>query len=541
MAESVPYLRFFGDASAEIMGTVFAENLADLLAKVDDGKGSFPCGFMHTSTIPHEGTCYYDQVWARDAGRGVQELARLGFVSEAETVVDYFLSHKNFGDHWGRLIDRKVKEDYELDGNTHILNGIVQTWIASGKNIELGRRYVAECHEVFEWMQRCMDACPIGDLIPCQSELAGNPCGDGPVYAIYPNYGAGTAMASFAAMANDCGLAEEAAFLKNLQQRLMRSVSSVLTSDGRRETKVPRGVWLNGLTPEGKPYEEANFDARFAIHHWTRQLPFIQESDTPGFTTDSSVKETNKNSYAYIRHEMAKGEYFRKYGFVSNTCFTGAGGRHDDTMCGYGQNYFTQAALYMDDVNTYGKCLEGIARLAYDGNVIEPLSFEMSPFILHECFSFENYERALDHTFGTYADPARHVADNPGDEGNLVQACETLKTLSSVVGLSVRNGVLFVCPRLPWLWQGMELKNYPVYDEKGTCYRISMTYTHERWLRQCRLTVTESDGLKKAKVRFGPFPKVISTKNNLSDYTAEVSENATFLWHEGGMNQSVTL
>ena len=116
-----PRMRFFGNEFAKEMGAVFAENLADLLAKVDDGSGDYPKGFLHTSTLPHEGTCYYDQVWARDAGRGAQELARYGFVDEAKLVVEYFLSHKNFGDHWGRLIDRPIQEDYELDGNTHIL------------------------------------------------------------------------------------------------------------------------------------------------------------------------------------------------------------------------------------------------------------------------------------------------------------------------------------------------------------------------------------------------------------------------------------
>ena len=49
-----------------------------------------------------------------------------------------------------------------------------------------------------------------------------------------------------------------------------------------------------------------------------------------------------------------------------------------------------------DDVNVYTKCLEGIARLGYDGGVIEQLSYEKNPFVMHECFNYDNYEQGLD-------------------------------------------------------------------------------------------------------------------------------------------------
>ncbi len=541
MANIVPYMHFFGDQQARDMGIVFAENLADLLAKVEDGSGEYPRGFIHTSTVPHEGTCYYDQIWARDAGRGVQELARLGFVQQAMWVVDYFLSHKNFGDHWGRLIDRQVKEDNELDGNTHILNAIAQTWRSCGKQVEQGIRYITECQSVFRWMERCMDACPLGDLIPCQSELAGNPVEDDPVYAIYPNYGAAIALKNFVEMAVACQLQDTADWLQGLLERLTNSIVKRLVSLGDN-TQIPAGVWLNALTREGESYEIANFFAHFPIVHWTRQLPFVQNYDAgTDAIQEDALAPVHWASYEYIRHHMAKGAYFRKYGFVSNTCWSGAGGRHDDTMCGYGQNYFTQASLLADDVNTYGKCLEGIARLAYDGDVIEPLSFEMNPYVLHECFCYENYENGFDHTFGTYEESEKNIADNPGDEGNLVQASETLKTLSLVAGISVQNGVLVVKPRLPWRWEGMELTDYPVTDETGRTYRISLRYMHERWHRRCTLQVTRSDGLQQVRVRFGPFPSVVSTTNDLSDYQQEQAIGATFFWHHGGLDQAIQL
>lgn len=531
--EIKPIVRFSGNALAERMGTVFSENLADLRAKVDDGKGAFPRGFLHTSTVPHPGTCYYDQVWARDSGRGLQELARWGFFAEALPVAEYLLSHKNFGDHWGRLVDRDIGVDYELDGNTHILNGIRQTWIASGKDKTLGRRFLDGCMPVFHWFEKCMDECPIGDLIPCISELAGNPCEPIPVYAIYPNFGAYASILGFASLAADLGAEKESGYLSALADRLKSSLLPLLRSKGTDESPVPEGVWLNGRKEDGIPYETAHFGARFGITHWTRQVPYGQLFDIGvGFLPEDELKDVHLASYRYLRHEMAKSPFFRKYGFVSNTCFGGSGGRHDDTMCGYGQNYFTQAALMVDDVNTYGLCLSGISRLAYDGDVVEPMAYEMNPWILHECFSFENYEKGLDHTFGTFAVPEKGIADNDGDEGNLVQAAETLKTIAMAVGVSMENGVLTVCPRLPWEWNGMTLENYPVTDSDGTVHRIGLSYTHDRAARTCSFCVFPADGIKKARVRFGPFPRVLNTKNDLSGFTVKRNGTASFLRSE---------
>ncbi|MBQ7338909.1 MAG: hypothetical protein IJW40_10730 [Clostridia bacterium] len=541
----IPKIRFEGCEYAHDMGRIFAENLADLLAKVDDGGGTFPRGFMHTSTIPHAGTCYYDQVWARDAGRGVQEMARYGFVEQARMVVEYFLANKNFGDHWGRIIDRHIGEDYELDGNTHILNAIAQTWRAAGKDITLGRYYLKQTADVFAWFARCMEACPIGDLLPCISELSGNPCIGEPVYAIYPNYGAYVAVQNFADLAAFCGEHEIAKDYAALAQKLMASVERLLISNGDvSDTRVPGGVWLNGRTVDGRPYETAFFGAHFNIHCWTRQAPYIQNYDAGvSGLYDDDAKDVHLRSYAYLRHAMAKGYYFRRYGFVSNTCWGGAGGRHDDTMCGYGQNYFTQASLLVDDVNTYGKALEGVARLAYDGDVIEPATFEMNPFVMHECFEYDNYEKALDHTFGKVAVPDQGVMDNPGDEGNLVQSCETLKTLAIVAGVSMKDGVLIVKPRLPWKWDEMELCEYPVVDSDGTIHRIHLEYKHERWARLCtvRLLADETAGKKitTMRVRFGPFAPVLSTMADVSAYEKEVNDRATFLWQTGGLVQSI--
>lgn len=51
----VPVFEFDGCDTAKMMNRVFAENIADLLNKYDEGSKNYGKGFLHTSTMPHEG------------------------------------------------------------------------------------------------------------------------------------------------------------------------------------------------------------------------------------------------------------------------------------------------------------------------------------------------------------------------------------------------------------------------------------------------------------------------------------------------------
>ena len=101
-----PRLRFGGDDLARAAGAIFCETLKDLTNKYDDGtETGYGRGYLHTSTYDHpEPPCYYSSMWSRDAGRGLTELARLGFAEPALDIARYFVSHLNCGDHWGRCL-----------------------------------------------------------------------------------------------------------------------------------------------------------------------------------------------------------------------------------------------------------------------------------------------------------------------------------------------------------------------------------------------------------------------------------------------------
>lgn len=468
---SRPLFLASGRDSAWNIGRIYARNVQDLLDKYDDGSsGYFERGFLHTSTGPAPGTNYYHDVWSRDGGRGLIELACLGYTTQAAEVARYFCRHLNAGNHWARTIQHPANPDapdsLELDGNALALLGVYNAWRVNGRSRELAEEFLPTCRAVLEWAREQAQASPYGSLLPCISELTGNPRGPYPVYGVFPNVGMVVALRACAELASCAQDAATVQAMLTLADQVAQSVLQWLVSREGIRTCVPRGVWMNGLDGrDGAPYDNAEWEGHgFPVFHWTRQLPFVLWSDAFGFDLRSSLNlEVDLRSLNYLLGEMNKGRFFRRYGFVSNTAWTGMANRHDDTMAGYGQGFFTQACLVADCVNAYSLCLEGYARLAYDGEVCEPLTYERDPWILHECFHYEHYEDGRDHTFGRLCGHEPGGLDNPGDEGNLVQMAEGLKVFRLVAGVDdFTPGRLRLMPRLPWGWDGLELDNYPI-------------------------------------------------------------------------------
>lgn len=524
---TVPRVRFTGDPFAQLASAIFAETLQDMRNKIEDGSNErFPQGFFHTSTEPEGVPQYYNDMWSRDCGRGLIELSRLGFADDARKIARYMLAHITHGNHWDREIHHPTNR-VELDGNALILSGVCAAWRVNGMKEDLGSEFCRAIEPVVAWVDSMMRVSTYRGLLPSMSELSGNPSTEYPVYGTFGNYGIYAVMSQIADMAQACGESGLAGRAEEIRSRMEMALGQ-LVSDGRF-SYAPEGCWFNGIDGrDGRAYDISEWDGTsWPIWHWTRQLPYILDYDRGMSEIDGTFACTHAASYELLRHWMARGEYFRKYGFVSNTGWTGMGGRHDETMCGYGQGFFTQAALMADDVNTYGKCLEGVARLGYDGGVIEQMSYEKNPFVMHECFNFENYEKGLDHTFGVHSEGRREIMENPGDEGNLVQEAEVLKAFAMVVGMQCREGRLEIKPRLPWLWDTMECRDWPVVDALGRMHRIDFVIRHDRWLRSCTVELHGIGGFEGTDLRIGPFPRQLKNPRN---FEMELIGNASWIW-----------
>ena len=532
-----PRIRLEGTDLLKRAGVIYSQILNDLLMKVDEGDSFYPKGFLHTSTTRMMTPCYYPSMWSRDAGRGLMELARAGLTEAAGAVTDFIISKGlDLGDHYGRVISwfdeeqcaEKVLEagtdqSYEVDGNANLLLGIYMYWKYSGSDPEKGAAYLDNADRVFGWFEQLGNACPHGFLLASASELSGNPFGNFIVYSIYATYGGICALRAYAEMAEVCGRLQQAQRYTALAQKFAESMLEKLVSKGPQhtgqDTRTPQGVWLNGLEAlSGKAAETGDFGPRFPVHRWTRQLPYVLDFDC-GTThaLNEKIAAANDASYQYIKDGMTEGYYFRKYGFVSCTCFSGMGNRHDDTMAGYGQNLFSQAALLQDDVNVYTKCIEGICRLAYDGDVVRPLTPDSNPWVMHECFCYENYEQGYDHTFGCNGDDEKFIMHNPGDEGNLVQSSETLKTFAIMTGISTNADCLEIKPRLPWECTEAEVVDIPVIRPDRSMGRISYTYRLNRWKNEFVLHLSGIAAFRKVLVRIGPLPYVLCNEKELAE------------------------
>ena len=521
MGYTYPRIRLEGTDLLKRTGVIYSQILNDLLMKVDDGRGDYPKGFFHTSTTRDSEPNYYHQMWSRDVGRGIMELCRAGLLEPARDAIEYILEQGlNCGDHYGRLIGRGVPSAaYEVDGNVNILMAMYSDWLYSGKKKEDAARYLQNAEAVFRWFEKMGEECPHGFLLASQSELSGNPDTPCLIYGVYATYGGIGALKAYARMAQEAGDTARAERWRALGERFTASALEKLVSEGAgtlQGTKTPKGVWINGLEEKtGTAAEIGDFGPRFFIHRWTRQLPYVQDYDRGVEEAEEPLQAVNEASYRYLRAGMAEGYYFRRYGFVSCTCFSGMGGRHDDTMAGYGQNLFTQAALLADDVNVYTKCLDGISRLAYDGDVVAPLTPDRNPWLMHECFTYENYEQGLDHTYGRTGDASRWIMHNPGDEGNLVQASETLKTYAILAGVGSEGGRLILKPRLPWECERAQIQDFPAVCADGSLARISYDFRAERWKNSYTLTVRGVSAFSEALVRIGPLPNLLCNEEAL--------------------------
>ena len=104
---------------------------------------------------------------------------------------------------------------------------------------------------------------------------------------------------------------------------------------------------------------------------------------------------------------------------------------------------------------------------------------------------------------------------------------EVLKAFAMVVGMQCREGRLEIKPRLPWLWDTMECRDWPVVDALGRMHRIDFVIRHDRWLRSCTVELHGIGGFEGTDLRIGPFPRQLKNPRN---FEMELIGNASWIW-----------
>lgn len=478
-----PSFQVKGGAAADVLTNVYYHSLKDLLGKIE------PTGVFHTSSYnaPNYGLYggvgawrngvgyFYNAAWARDMGRALLEMARLGFLEQAEAGLSFASKHlydlsNNFPGisragvrvppHWGTVlgqpnvidIDGMGDDNQENDGHGLLLLAYVRTWQERGRSVAWLERYWQAINDAAEWYCYQLENPSFSrakGVLYTESE-ASNDGG----YDVYSNLIAVEALRGTAEMARTRGVASTAARWDGCADRISRGVREQLTDSDARYGVTWRPVawtWAyahESLAPAFLPADLTGYS--------------LGEGSTSFAPSVTDTLTVSRNTFRR-QTELASG--FRS-------------GR----VLGYGQAFLTQAALMLDDMAAAGEALDYLARFIYDP--------DLGPYLVPEGI-------ALHRNSGSWY--------RIGDLGNAVHEAEVLKTLALLAGVDDLNGrALTLMPRIPPTWTGISVADYPVTVQGQ---RFSVAYDLTRQANRMTMAVQSTQPVPLLEIRVGPLPR----------------------------------
>ena len=495
-----PRVRFRGNVYADILTSVFYNDVADALKKI--GRH----GMFHTSTpgAPNWSSytgdpmwrdglgVYSGQAWGRDMGRTMQELTELGFLRRADRVADFCFrearrwakepqlrfkgarcSFWNFNPSsplWNQLRP-KGREDVQLPPHwCRVINipnptrgaGVFENDAQGMIMLFTYKLWQRQAHPN-TWMHRhWKDILAAGNWIGWQLDhpsisgsrdgvlMTDSECANGAGQAKYADVLCEQALRAYAAMAASIGQTAVAKRWQATAGRLFQGIEKVyFTTDrwGPNWTLRPAG-W-GGTTNLG---------------------PLIIMADSRGLAPRDNPpgwRIRDLNAYRRFIHSASPFGFYGRNGM------------------GYGQGFVTQAALLLDRMRQATVLLRWFARMIYFPGA--------QPYITPE---------------SCVRDRSGRYWHRVGDLGNGVQEGETIKTLLLVIGVgddSARRTQLL--PRLPLGWSAIRIKDYPLLTVGGDGRRVlrHISYHLRRLGNELTLGFTSDKPVALMNVRLGPF------------------------------------
>ncbi|HTB85933.1 MAG TPA: hypothetical protein VK742_19975 [Candidatus Sulfotelmatobacter sp.] len=466
-----PEVSFKGNLPAEVLANAFYYNVQDMLDKIDGD------GMYHTSTkgavwwkddgmgSTNTGK-YYDQTWSRDMGRTLEELSELGYTNDALRSADYALrtSHlweqnpalKVHGEllppHWGRVVNKPDNHiAFENDGHGLMIQFLYRLW--------------TRLPDRDAWLRaRWPDVKAAGDWIPWQfehPEISGATHGslhttgesaNGSGYSVYSDDVCMGALRAIAQMAGSIGETNSAAQWRECADKMQAAIESQYIIN---DPKYGR-IWT--LEHAGWPYKS------------TILGPLVFLADYEGFAPEAendAWRSVNEAAYQRLI------DTYQPFGFYGLTM-------------GYGQGFVTQSALLLDRMHDATQMLDWTAKEIYDPRV--------GCFIVSE---------------GVQIDPTKKFWHRFGDLGNGVQEAEIVKTLRMIIGMDdTRPNSLRFYPRLPFGWNEISVKEYPVlFEQAGEIKTARLHYQLKRSGVKMNLTIGADHDLGPVLMRLGPFAR----------------------------------
>ena len=436
-----PDIEFGGSGTADIYTNIYRANLHDMMTgKVtEDGMPHTSSGhtlnygcYFGFGTFKISGS-YSSQVWTRDAGRTLTELANFGFGERLKITADllhemlyqYAIRYKI--PHWKRIANIRPRDDNDIhnEGKENDGHGAIMMFISA-----LSRKNVVDREWLTERRQQLVDAAEFFVWQvehPKESNFIGVLCSESEAstqiyggYDLFSNAMAITALEGYSTIFRKIGDYGYADKLSGLSRRLREGCREIFMADHPRFGKVFTDVSEDCWT-----------------YLYKRFAPLFLHCDVLGY-------DVYQTSPAF--HDTMTRTFFAQ----KEEYYNPMSGR----QMGYGQGYLTQAALLLDLPDEASDCVEAATMLTYhhtDRQYIVP-------------------EGVITHGDGRYW-------FRNSDLGNGVQQAEIVKLARIMIGVDdfdCEHGIKLI-PRLPKNWKYLSVKDFPAANGKKVSYRYSRT------------------------------------------------------------------
>ncbi len=479
-AAGYPQLIFTGPPAATILSHVFAANARDLVENKLNANGRIGSsspgspnfgGYVGMGTWRDDVGHYSHHSWSRDAGPALRELLALGRDREARAAGEMFLRYLYDGDsrynrpNWKRVInayevgegDKRKHLRAENDGHAAIMLAMAQLATSPAVDrawIDKNWSAFVDAGDWFPWQISHPEISAFDGLLYNESESSGGGGRD-----LFSNAQAALALRAFAKLAASRGTEEKAVSWNAAATRIESGIVRNLTLPfDESDALSPRYIDTDRLLDSW-------------AYGWKRMAPLLANADLSGFTPPTAAGEPDRlaNTYQQLRGR-------------------GAIAPDAGRTLGYGQAYFAQSALLLDQAGDATRAVERAAAFCYHQD---------HPFIVPE---------------GVIVHPDGHCWFRNGDLGNLMQQTEILKMIRVVAGIDDRakSAGLTLIPRLPNGWSSIEAKKWPVRvaDANGLWTRASIDFRYDRLpTGGYQIQMRSEKPLPIASIRIGPYAR----------------------------------
>lgn len=500
----------------QIFGNVFHHNLWDMSrVKIDE------TGMPHTSST---NTCdfgcytgngmfarvdggYSRHIWTRDVGRTAIETANLGESRNIQKYAEVMNRYLDCSDRfelpkrWMRIANIKelglalddIYNGKENDGHASVMLSIYNAYRCGdidGNYLKDNMDSLKIAVDCYQWQVDHPELSNFEKVLWSESEASVQGYS---VPDLFSNVSSVYALEAYGYLFEDAGEPAYAKKSRDLATLLREGIDQVFLSRSEK--------W-------GEIYHDCNYDCW--TYDYKRYAYAFQFADVYSYDLSQTGKEMEtrlRNSY-----KEQKSRFFNAYS-----------GR----QMGYGQAYLTQAAMMLDEVEDYSKCMEAESYFCYhqyDSNYIVP-------------------EGVVMHPTGKYW-------YRNSDQGNAVQQAEIMKTARLLLGVDdlSRTGALKLIPRLPNSFDGFSVKDFKLHlFENGRVRRVFADYAYRRTGSGYRLTFQAKELVLFGFCRIGPFDGAASLpvnikldgKETLKPYRWQNIANHAYVFVaiDGGCNQ----